>query len=39
MGGAEMKNYEPIEQQHMQNSHRGAVIFWLSVVFCIWLAI
>lgn len=33
-----MKNYEPIEQQHMADAHEGAVIFWLSLAFCIWLA-
>jgi len=33
-----MKNYEPIEQQHMADAHEGEVIFWLSIAFCIWLA-
>lgn len=32
-----MKNYEPIEQHHMADAHEGAVIFWLSLAFCIWL--
>lgn len=34
-----MKNYEPIEQQHMSEAHEGAVIFWLRLAFCIWLAV
>jgi len=32
-----MKNYEPIEQQHMAHARKGALIFWLSFAFCIWL--
>lgn len=34
-----MKNYEPIEQQHMAHARNGALIFWASVALCIWLAI
>jgi hypothetical protein len=34
-----MKNYEPIEQQHMADAHSGALIFWLSFAACILLAI
>lgn len=30
-----MKNYERIEQQHMADAHEGAVIFWLSIAFCV----
>lgn len=33
-----MKNYEPIEQQHMANAQSGALIFWASIAFCIWMA-
>lgn len=33
-----MKNYEPIEQQHMADARSGALIFWLSIAVCIWLA-
>lgn len=33
-----MKNYEPIEQQHMAEAHEGAVMFWLSIAFCIFIA-
>ncbi len=34
-----MKNYEPIEEQHMWDAQSGALIFWLSVAVCIWLVI
>lgn len=34
-----MKNYEPIEQQHMADAHSGALMFWLSLALCIWLVI
>ena len=34
-----MKNYEPIEQQHMEDAYYGALIFWLSIAVCIWLAL
>lgn len=30
-----MKNYDPIEQQHMADARSGALIFWLIVVACI----
>lgn len=34
-----MKNYEPIEQQHMADARSGALIFWISFAFCILLVI
>lgn len=34
-----MKNYEPIEQLHMADAHSGALIFWLSLVACVLLAL
>ena len=33
-----MKNYEPIEKQQMAEAHEGAVIFWLSIAFCTFIA-
>ncbi|QHJ81557.1 MAG: hypothetical protein [Bacteriophage sp.] len=34
-----MKNYEPIEQQHMADARSGALMFWLSLVACVLLAL
>lgn len=33
-----MKNYDPIEQQHMADARSGALMFWLSIAACIILA-
>lgn len=30
-----MKNYEPVEKQHMSEAKSGALIFWLAVIICI----
>lgn len=30
-----MKNYEPIEQQNMQEAHSGALSFWLGAMIFI----
>lgn len=34
-----MKNYDSIERQHMEDAHEGAVMFWISLVVCIVLAV
>lgn len=34
-----MKNYEPIEQQHMADARSGALMFWLSIAACILLTL